>query len=151
MTVRLRHVALVVPDLRPAETYYQTIFSADLIGREARLADGLWYTMRPEHNWDDADNGSIDIGMVALRKDEMVLALFAGGAETAQPLFIGLAMEPAEIALVRSRLPQGTEVTADTASGLAFRDRYGVRWQLSDDATPFRTAGEIGQRWLELG
>jgi len=39
----LRHIALVVPDLRAGEDYYRSVFGMGLIGREAELADGLWY------------------------------------------------------------------------------------------------------------
>ena len=45
MNSSIRHIALFVPDLREAERYYQSIFDMELIGREAELADGLWYTL----------------------------------------------------------------------------------------------------------
>ncbi len=38
----LRHIALLVPDLRAAEQYYQAVFEMEVIGREALLKDGLW-------------------------------------------------------------------------------------------------------------
>ncbi len=150
MAIRFRHIALVTPGLRAAEEYYQAIFAAELIGREARLSDGLWYTMPFDKDWDDADKAGIDIGMVALRRDEMVLALFAGEPCSTQLLFIGVSMEPGQIGLLRSRLPRATEVTMDESSALEFRDRYGVRWQVSDSASRFRTSGDVAQRWLEL-
>jgi catechol 2,3-dioxygenase-like lactoylglutathione lyase family enzyme len=45
MNSSIRHIALFVPDLRAAERYSQSIFDMELIGREAELADGLWYTL----------------------------------------------------------------------------------------------------------
>lgn len=150
MAIRFRHVAFVVSGLRAAEHYYQTVFEAELIGREARLPDGLWYTLPFDKHWDDVDRARIDIGMVALRRDEMVLALFEGVPRTGQLLFIGLSMAPKEIAILRSRLPLDTEVTTDDSHRLEFQDPYGIRWQISVPVSSFRTSGEIAQRWLQV-
>ena len=65
----IRHIALFVPDLRAAEEYYQSLLGMELIGREAELEDDLWYTLPLEKSWDDAEAASIELGMLALRKD----------------------------------------------------------------------------------
>ena len=74
MANSVRHIALVVPDLREAEEYYQSLFGMELIGREAELEDGLSYTLSFDKGWDDAQAAGIELGMVALRKGEIVLA-----------------------------------------------------------------------------
>ena len=149
MDSSLRFIALVVPDLRVAEEYYRSLFSMQLIGREAQLEDGLWYTLPFDKGWDDAIAAGIELGMLALKKDQFVLALFSGDAPKGQVFAIGLSLPPNEIAGVRSRLPAGTEVDTDEPQRLEFRDPYQITWQISpgDD---FRTAGDFANRWLEL-
>ena len=70
MNSSLRHIALFVPDLRTAEHCYQSIFDMELIGREAELADGLWYSLPFDKDWDEAEAAGIELGMVGLRKDD---------------------------------------------------------------------------------
>jgi len=54
MQPSIRHTALVVPDLRAAEGYYRRVFDMELIGREAELADGQWYSLPLDKGWDEA-------------------------------------------------------------------------------------------------
>ena len=130
MNSSLRHVALVVPDLRAAERYYQSIFDMELIGREAELADGLWYTLPFDKGWEEAEAAGIELGMLALRKDEFGLALFRGDAPAGQVNVIGLKMPMEEIAAVRARLPEDTQVSEDAPDYLEFRDPYQITWQI---------------------
>ena len=150
MICSLRHIALVVPDLRVAERYYQSIFDMELVGREAELPDGLWYTLPFDKGWDEADAAGIELGMLALRKDEFGLALFRGDAPVGQVNVIGLKMPLAEIAAVRARLPEGTPVSVDAPDSLEFRDPYQIFWQILRPESRFRTAGDFANRWLTL-
>ena len=50
----IRHIALFVPDLRQAEAFFQSLFDMELLGREAELEDGLWYTLPFDKGWEDA-------------------------------------------------------------------------------------------------
>ncbi len=150
MASSVRHIALVIPNLQEAEAYYQSLFGMELIGREAELEDGLWYTLPFHKDWDDARAAGIELGMLALRKGELVLALFAGGAPHGQVFAIGLTMSPEEIAKIRSRLPSDTEVGMEELDSLEFRDPYKIIWQLSVQGSDFRTAGDLAGRWLKL-
>ena len=150
MNSSLRHVALIVPDLRVAERYYQSVFDMDLIGRKAELADGLWYTLPFDKNWDEADAAGIMLGMLVLRKDQFVLALFRGDAPVGQIYVIGLTMPTEEIARVRARLPEDTPVSDDEPDSLEFRDPYQITWQILLPESKFGTAGDFANRWLKL-
>ncbi|MGD9091830.1 MAG: hypothetical protein PVF74_03205 [Anaerolineales bacterium] len=55
----LRHIALVVPNLREAEVYYQSLFQMELIGREAELDDNQWYTLPVGKSWEVAEAAGI--------------------------------------------------------------------------------------------
>ena len=146
----LRHVALIVPDLRAAEGYYQSMFDMELIGREAELADGLWYTLPFDKGWDEAEAACIELDMIALRKDEFVLVLFKGDAPLGQVYVIGLNMPTEEIARVRAQLPKEAQGGEGVPDSLEFRDPYQITWQISVPGGQFRTAGDFANRWLEL-
>jgi catechol 2,3-dioxygenase-like lactoylglutathione lyase family enzyme len=150
MTTAVTHIALVVPDLREAETFYQSVFDMELIGREAVRADGLWATLPFDQGWDDAEVADIELSMVALRKDQFVLALFRGAATPGQVYVIGLAMPAEEIAGVRARMPEGVFDRGGSPDRLEFRDPWQITWQISLPGNVFRTAGDWADRWLEL-
>jgi catechol 2,3-dioxygenase-like lactoylglutathione lyase family enzyme len=150
MAGTLRHIALFVPDLRQAEAYYQSLFEMELVGREAELEDGLWYTLPLDRGWDDTQAAGIELGMLALRKGEIVLALFAGDAPPGQVYAIGLTLPVEEIAKIRSRLPANAEMGAYEGNHLVFRDPYQIIWQISVPGTPFQTTGDNAGRWLAL-
>ena len=150
MNSSYRHVALVVSVLRAAESYYQSIFDMELVGREAELADGLWYTLPFDKGWDDAEAAGIELGMVGLRRDQIALALFRGAAPPGQVYVIGLTMPREDIAGVRARLPQDTQVLEDAPDYLEFRDPYEITWQIILPGNETSTAGIIANRWLKL-
>ena len=150
MISSLRHIAVFVPNLRSAEHYYQSVFDMELVGREAELSDGLWYTLPFDRGWDEAEAAGIELGMLALRKDEFCLALFRGDARPGQVNVIGLRMPIEEIAKVRARLPQGTQISEAAPDYVEFRDPYQITWQIMLPTSKFRTAGDFANRWLKL-
>lgn len=145
---KLRHIALFVTDLQQAEQYYQSIFDMELIGREALLGDGLWYTLPHHKSWEDAKAAGIDLGMSALRKGGFVLALFRGQAVGGQIYALGLEMPAAQITQMRGRLPQDTVILEEGPASLSFLDPYLITWQISTPRGEFRTAGDYADRWL---
>lgn len=145
----LRHIALVVPDLMEAEVYYRALLGMELVGREATLADGFWYTLPPEKEWADAEAVGTSLKMVALRKGECVLALFAGPAPPGQVFAIGLGMPAEEMAEVKRCLPADAERIIDHPEQLSFRDRYGIAWQLVPQGDEFLMNGDADGRWLQ--
>ena len=150
MNASIRHIALYVPDLRKAERYYQWILDMELIGREAELEDGLWYTLPFDKGWDEADAAGIKLDMLGLRKDEFGLALFRGDAPPGQVNAIGIRMPMEEIARVRTRLPGDTQVLEDESDYLEFRDTYLITWQIMFPGSIFSTSGVFANRWLTL-
>lgn len=152
--MRYRHIALFVgADLRAAESYYADLFDMTVVIREAPLepADSdadRWGQLPPDRTWEDADRAGIEIGMVALQRDEVILPLFDGEPSGERFYAIGIVMAPEEIAAVADRLDD-ERVESRKDGWLAFIDRFGVRWQLSDTA-PFLGAGRTGGEWLEV-
>jgi len=145
MSSAMRHIALVVPDLQAAEKYYQELFGMDLIMREAELEDGLWYTLPFDKNWEDAKAGGIELGMIALKKDKFVLALFSGVTSLGQVHTIGLSMSPKEIAGVRSRLPHVRKIGEDKFEPFEFQDTYDIVWQIWNPSMEFLSNGDSGR------
>jgi len=150
MDSSLRHIAIVLPDLRAAEQYYQTVFDMELIGREAELEDGLWHTLPFNKGWDEADAAGIKLGMSALRQDTFVLALFKGDAPAGQLFAVGLTMLREQIVNVHARLGDSSDVYASAPNYLEFRDPYRIIWQIATPGYTFRTAGDFANRWLRL-
>jgi catechol 2,3-dioxygenase-like lactoylglutathione lyase family enzyme len=150
MTTALRHISLFVPDLQAAETYYQRLFDMEIVGREGRLQDGLWYALPAGKGWDDARTAGIELGMLALRQGAFVLALFPGDPQPGQLYMLGLSMSADEIAGVRERLPVDAMVLEDRPGALTFQDRYVIGWQIYTTGAEFRNSGESGGRWLDV-
>lgn len=152
--MRYRHVALFAgAHLQEAEGYYSHLFGLDVVLREGPLQSGgpnaeLWGQLPPDKTWDDADAAGVDIGMVALQRDDVILALFAAEPTGERFYAVGLVMVPDEIDQVAERLDD--EMVENRSDGwLAFIDRFGVRWQLSSTA-PFRGAGTTRGSWLDV-
>ena len=132
MVSYFRHIALVVPDLQEAENYYQNLFEMELLGREAQLEDGLWYTLPYELGWKDAEAAGIDLNMLALRKGDAVLALFPGSQPPGQVFSIGLAMPWEEVEKVKDRLPENVDVILDRSDQFHFRVPFIPGWRRTD-------------------
>lgn len=147
-TAKLRHIALFVPDLQQAEQYYLSVFDMELIGREALLGDGLWYTLPHHKSWEDAKAAGIDLGMSALRKGDLVMALFRGQAVSGQIYALGLEVPAQQITQMRERLPQDTVILEEGPASLSFLDPYLITWQISTPGGEFRIAGDYADRWL---
>jgi len=122
----------------------------EIIGREALLEDGLWYTLPFEKDWDDAEAAGIDIGKLALRKGNFVLALFLGETVLGQVYAVGLAMSVEDIAKVRLKLKENVEIMEEGPANLSFCDPYQITWQVSGPGDEFRTAGDFAGRWLQV-
>lgn len=146
------HIAISVPDLEVAEKYYRNLFRMEVITREANTPEG---DAQLPHNktWADAKTAGIDLYMLALRRDEFVLAMFTedaasamGFSPPARPLFVGLRMEESEIGEIKARL--GPDEMWDECNQ-GFTDRYGIVWQMRSGGE-FIGNGDSRGRWLEL-
>jgi hypothetical protein len=122
----------------------------ELLGRETELDDGQWYTLPRDKSWEEAEAAGIKLKMLALGKDDFVLALFPGPNPSGQVFAIGLAMPQAQLDAVRSHIPEGTEVTLDIPERFTFIDRYNITWQLVLPGDEFQMYGDSAGRWLEL-
>lgn len=107
------------------------IFAAELIGREALLEDGPWYSAPHGTGWAEIEAARIAIACVGLRRDDLRIALLGGHhPEPDRSLYaIGLTITEAERSALRGRLPTDATIAVDTDSALTFVDRFGFRWQ----------------------
>lgn len=149
--VAVGHIALFVPDLPAAERFFRHVFGLQLLMREAEQGDGLWYTLPPDKDWPDAVAAGVEIGMIALKRDAFILALFQGDPAPAQTILeIGLIVPPAAIAAVADRLPETVARVPHQRGDLMFRDPFGYLWHLWPAGKPFRSNGQSAGRWLEV-
>jgi catechol 2,3-dioxygenase-like lactoylglutathione lyase family enzyme len=146
-----KYIALFVPDLRATEDFYRRIFGKELLFRESDVdGDDGWYTLPPEKGWEDAEMAGIEFAMVALKRDGFVLALFRGAPQhgTVCEICFGLAAD--EIETVRPRLRDEPISSEHRERWIRFDDPFGFRWTLQEPHVPFRSSGEIAERWLVL-
>jgi catechol 2,3-dioxygenase-like lactoylglutathione lyase family enzyme len=143
-----RYLAFFVDDLQAAETFYGCVFGMRLLFRESKQDDGLWHTLRQELDWDVAAARGIEADMVALQRDDFVLALFQGSPRPGTVKEICFAMPAEAVDEVRANLTDDVPVRS-LQSSLTFADPFGFTWTLRETGTPFRSSGEIAGRWLD--
>ena len=151
--MRIKHVALHVPDLEQAEGFYRRVFALEVVTREAQtsgnLADDVaWAQLPHAASWEEARLAGVEVQMVGLRRGDLLLALFPGDPRPGTVLLIGIVATVEEIAGVRSRLPDDTPRELDQDDALTFLDPFGFRWQLCGPG--FQGPGDAHGRWLQL-
>ena len=87
------------------------------------------------------------MGMVALGRDDFVLALFTGEPSPGQVYAIGMDVTEAEMDGVVSRLPDDTRILGSGPAWLEFIDRHLFHWQLAT-GSEFRGSGDRNGLWL---
>ncbi|HZQ37261.1 MAG TPA: VOC family protein [Dehalococcoidia bacterium] len=152
--VGISHIALTVPALAEAETYYAALFGLSVAFREVECGDG-WRTLRPGTGWPEATAAGHAPGLSVLHGGGLVLALEAGPAvEQGTLSHVGLTVEPAELDALRGRLEaQRCRVADQRADLLVFADRFGVRWEVAAAPLPppaQQSGGARLGRWLDL-
>lgn len=158
MTGQFLHIAFTVPDLEAAESYYASLFDMTVITREALAPDGS--RQLPTHlGWADAKERGIELYMLALRRDQVVLALFDEASPPVRaegiprrPGIVGLTLTAKDIAAVEERLGPEEEWESEQDGSrrrCSIGDRYGITWQL-DTSTDFLGAGDGSGRWLDV-
>lgn len=150
--MRYQHLAVFVPELHSAEAYYRELFDLAVILREAPIpgaGSDDWAQLPPDKGWADAEAAGVEIGMVALGRDDFVLALFPGQPSSGQVFAVGVVMTESQIAGVRSRLTEDEEVRAFEPGWLDFVDRHRLHWQLASTGR-FVGSGDAVGRWLEV-
>jgi catechol 2,3-dioxygenase-like lactoylglutathione lyase family enzyme len=143
------HIALFVPDLQEAEQYYQNLFTMELIGREILHENGQSATLPFDKGWEDAKAAGLKIGMSALKKGKLVLALFSGKKSLGQVFAIGLNATQDEMDNIYRKLSPETQIDVHQADRLEFIDHFHITWQIAVDPV-FRTAGDYANRWVDI-
>ena len=149
--VSVRHIALFVTDLREAEAFYRDVFEMELLMREALLDDRQWYTLPPDKGWHEAASAGVDLTMLALQRDDFILALLQGEPVPERTVLeIGIYLPAGDIPGVRARLPRTAWFMEQEGGDLMFGDPFGYRWHLWPEGVAFTSNGESAGRWLEV-
>jgi catechol 2,3-dioxygenase-like lactoylglutathione lyase family enzyme len=149
VTFVCKYVALYVPGLRVAEDFYRGVFGVELLFREAER-DGEWWTLPATSGWEHALAARTELDMVALRRDDFVLALFRGAPKPGAVHEVSIALDPAEIERLQEQPPDGLEILERGDGFLRFEDPFGFRWVLQRPDDEFRSSGQIAGRWLDV-
>lgn len=145
-----KYIALFVHDLHGAEDFYKRLFSMDLLFREGKLGQEDWGTLPLDKGWEDAEAVGIELSMVALRRDDFVLALFQGAPQAGTVLEFCFGLTADEIEVVRARLPDDLTAIEYREGFLNFDDTFGFRWKLQEPGRAFMSSGELSGRWLAV-
>lgn len=148
MSFSCRYLAIHVPDLGAAEGFYTRVFDLELRFRESKQGDESWYTIRDDLRSDEIDQRLITVDMVALGREEFVLALFQGSPREGTLYEICIGVDAAEVEATEARLPSDVVVEESAPGWLRFVDPFGFRWAVRDRDVPFRSSGEIAERWV---
>jgi catechol 2,3-dioxygenase-like lactoylglutathione lyase family enzyme len=144
-----KYIALHVPDLRVAEDFYRCVFGVDVLFRETER-DGAWWTLPAGSGWDDADTAGVEVHMVALRRNDLTIALFRGEPASGAVYEVSIGLAADEIDGLHDRPPEGLAILEYESGFLRFEDTFGFRWVLQDPDAEFRSSGQIAGRWLDL-
>lgn len=152
ISVICKYIALFVHDLHGAEDFYRRVFSMDLLFREGKgnLGQEDWGTLPLDKDWEDAEAAGIGLSMVALRRDDFVLALFQGTPQAGTVLEFCFGLAADEIEAVRARLPGDATILEHREGFLDFEDSFGFHWKLQEPDRAFRSSGELRGRWLPV-
>ena len=149
MPLVCKYTALHVPNLRSAEDFYRRAFGMEVLFREAER-DGEWWTLPIGKGWESAGAAGVEIGMVGLRRDQLVLALFPGAPAPGTVYELCLGLSPDEIDGLLSRVPEGVTILERHHGFVRFEDPFAFRWMLQEPEVAFRSSGEIAGRWLDV-
>jgi catechol 2,3-dioxygenase-like lactoylglutathione lyase family enzyme len=138
-----------VPDLRAAEAFYRRALGVDVLFRETER-EGDWWSLPAERGWDDAAAAGVEIEMVALRRDDFVLALFRGAPTPGTLYEVSIGLDPEEIERLTRQPPNGLDIVEHRDGFLRFDDPFGFRWVLQRPDAEFRSSGQIAGRWLDV-
>ena len=145
----LKYLALYVPDLERAEAFYARAFAMETLFRESKR-DGQWWTLRAETGWSEAGVAGVEVHMVALRRDDLVLALFSGAPLRGSVREICLGLAADEVDGLGPNLAEAVTILERRPGFVRFEDPFGFRWVLQDPGASFRSSGDIGGRWLDV-
>jgi catechol 2,3-dioxygenase-like lactoylglutathione lyase family enzyme len=144
-----KYLALYVPDLQAAEDFYRRVFGVEALFRETER-EGEWWALPAETAWDEAVAAGIEVGMVALRREDFVLALFAGTPQRGAVYEASIGLGEDEIDSLRAHPPDGVHLLEHRNGFMRFEDPFGFRWVLQLPDAEFRSSGEIAGRWLDV-
>jgi catechol 2,3-dioxygenase-like lactoylglutathione lyase family enzyme len=144
-----KYLALYVPDLQAAEDFYRRVFGVEVLFRETER-EGEWWTLPAETAWDEAVAAGIEVGMVALRREGFVLALFPGTPQRGAVHEVSIGLGADEIDSLRAHPPDGLHLLEQSNRFMRFEDPFGFRWVLQPPDAEFRSSGAIANRWLDV-
>ncbi|WP_439028329.1 VOC family protein [Haloarchaeobius sp. DT45] len=140
----LHHVALAVPDVDAAESFYGELFALDVLFREGNL-DGDFGALPADVDWPAARDAGVEPGLTFVGRDGLALALAhdPSAPDGGHVDHIALSVSEDELGGLCDRA-RDLDCEVDQRKSAAFVvDIYGVEWELNTSTpppeTPFKT------------
>lgn len=137
----LGHIAVNVSDLPKAERFYIGLFGMDLVGRGRRNSSGGFDAVEPAFKWDDAIQAGREADVSFLRNGPLVLALhrLGRGARIERGVLdhVSIRVDAVTFTALKGQvLMQSMQLVESAETAFAFRDPYGVTWEITLQSLP---------------
>ncbi|WP_435334666.1 VOC family protein [Haloarchaeobius sp. TZWWS8] len=140
----IHHVALSVPDIVAAESFYCELFDAEVLFREGTF-DGEFGAVPEELDWPAARDAGVEPGMSFVARDDVALALAQDpDVPDGGPVdHLAVAVDQSDLGPLCERA-RALDCEVDRRETVAFvTDHYGIEWELNASdpppETPFET------------
>jgi catechol 2,3-dioxygenase-like lactoylglutathione lyase family enzyme len=132
----LNHVALRVIDLAKAERFYTTFLDMEILGRARRTPYGGYVALNGSYSWEEAARTGQEADVTFLRNGPLTIALQRLGrsARLEPGLFdhISVRVDATTFLGIKGQvLMRSYEVLASSETAFAFRDPFGVTWEIT--------------------
>lgn len=137
VTIRdLNHIALRITDLPKAEAFYTEFLSMELIGRARHSTHGGYTALNGHYSWDEAARTGQEADVTFLRNGPLTIALqrVGRGARLERGLLdhISVRVDATTYMNLKGQvLMRSYELIASAETAFAFRDPFGITWEIT--------------------
>src|SRR4051812_36093929 len=137
----LNHLSIRVSDIATAERYYVGFFSMDIVARARGTDDGGYRLLGADYSPEAALRAGAEADLVFLRNGPLVLALqrVGRGARLERGLLdhISIRVDATTFTAIKGQvLMRGMEVVSTAETAFAFRDPFGLSWEITLQSVP---------------
>jgi catechol 2,3-dioxygenase-like lactoylglutathione lyase family enzyme len=133
----VNHVAIRVLDLAKAERFYTEFFGMELAGRSRRGPGGTLVPLNGDYRWEEAQASGTEADVSTLRNGPLTLAVQRVGQgvrlDSDSVLdHVSVAVDATTFATIKGEvLMRGFPTLAAAATSIAFRDPFGLTWEVT--------------------
>ena len=137
----LNHIAVNVLELAKAERFYVDVLGMDLVARGRRGSAGELEAVEPTYSWDEAVRAGREADVSFLRNGPVVLALHrvGRGARLERGVLdhVSIRVDAVTFTALKGQvLMQSMHLVESAETAFAFRDPFGIVWEVTLQSLP---------------